>query len=74
VSDVTRVIEAAQRGDPKAADELLPLVYNELRKLAASRMANEAAGNTLLSTGLVHDADLRSFLHDALPCRPANRG
>src|SRR5213593_2554926 len=47
VSDVTRVIEAIQQGDPKAAGELLPLVYEELRKLAASKMANEAAGNTL---------------------------
>jgi RNA polymerase sigma factor (TIGR02999 family) len=56
VSDVTRVIEAIQRGDPKAADELLPLVYEELRKLAASKMANEAAGNTLQPTALVHEA------------------
>ena len=59
LSDVTRVIEAVQRGDPKAADELLPLVYEELRKLAASRMANEAAGNTLQPTALVHEAWLR---------------
>jgi RNA polymerase sigma factor (TIGR02999 family) len=59
VSDVTRVIEAIQHGDPKAADELLPLVYEELRKLAASRMANEAAGNTLQPTALVHEAWLR---------------
>jgi RNA polymerase sigma factor (TIGR02999 family) len=59
VSDVTRVIEAIQRGDPKAADELLPLVYEELRKLAGSRMANEAAGNTLQPTALVHEAWLR---------------
>src|SRR5437667_7540760 len=59
VSDVTRVIEAVQRGDPKAADELLPLVYKELRKLAASRMANEAAGNTLQPTALVHEAWMR---------------
>ena len=59
VSDVTRVIEAVQRGDPKAADELLPLVYEELRKLAASKMANEAAGNTLQPTALVHEAWLR---------------
>jgi len=59
VSDVTRVIEAAQRGDPKAVDELLPLVYKELRKLAASRMANEAAGNTLQPTALVHEAWMR---------------
>jgi RNA polymerase sigma factor (TIGR02999 family) len=59
VSDVTRVIEAIQQGDPKAADELLPLVYEELRKLAASKMANEAAGNTLQPTALVHEAWLR---------------
>jgi RNA polymerase sigma factor (TIGR02999 family) len=59
VSDVTRVIEAIQHGDRKAADELLPLVYDELRKLAASRMANEAAGNTLQPTALVHEAWLR---------------
>ena len=59
MSDITRVIEAIQHGDPKAADELLPLVYEELRKLAASRMANEAAGNTLQPTALVHEAWLR---------------
>src|SRR6266446_7115137 len=59
VSDVTRVIEAIQHGDPKAADELLPLVYEELRKLAASKMANEAAGQTLQATALVHEAWMR---------------
>jgi RNA polymerase sigma factor (TIGR02999 family) len=59
VSDVTRVIEAIEQGDPKAADELLPLVYEELRKLAASKMANEAAGHTLQPTALVHEAWLR---------------
>jgi len=59
VSDVTRVIEAIQRGDPRAAEELLPLVYGELRRLAAFRMANEAAGNTLQPTALVHEAWLR---------------
>ncbi len=59
MSDVTRVMEAIQQGDPKAADELLPLVYEELRKLAASKMANEAAGNTLQPTALVHEAWLR---------------
>ena len=59
VSDVTRVIEAVQRGDSNAAEELLPLVYEELRKLAASRMANEAAGHTLQPTALVHEAWLR---------------
>src|SRR5258708_30517186 len=59
MSDVTRVIEAIQHGDPKAADELLPLVYEELRKLAASKMANEAAGDTLQPTALVHEAWMR---------------
>ncbi len=59
MSDVTRVIEAIQRGDPKAAEELLPLVYEELRRLAASRMSNEAAGQTLQPTALVHEAWLR---------------
>jgi RNA polymerase sigma factor (TIGR02999 family) len=59
VSDVTRVIDAIQHGDRKAADELLPLVYEELRKLAAYRMANEAAGHTLQPTALVHEAWLR---------------
>src|SRR5437016_7692296 len=59
VSHVTRVIESIQHGDPKAADELLPLVYEELRKLAASKMANEAAGQTLQPTALVHEAWMR---------------
>ena len=59
MSDVTRVIEAIQQGDARAADDLLPLVYEELRKLAASRMANEAPGNTLQPTALVHEAWLR---------------
>ncbi len=64
VSDVTRVIEAVQRGDPNAADELLPLVYEELRKLAASKMSNEAAGNTLQPTALVHEAWMRLVGND----------
>ena len=59
MSDVTRILEAAQQGDPKAADELLPLVYGELRRLAAHKMANEAAGHTLQPTALVHEAWLR---------------
>ena len=53
------MIEAIQHGDAKAADELLPLVYEELRKLAAAKMANEAAGHTLQPTALVHEAWLR---------------
>jgi DNA-binding GntR family transcriptional regulator len=56
VSDVTRILTAIEQGDPQAADKLLPLVYEELRKLAASRMGNEAAGQTLQPTALVHDA------------------
>src|SRR5450755_229207 len=59
MSDITRILDAAQQGDPKAAGELLPLVYEELRKLAAHRMANEASGNTLQATSLVHEAWLR---------------
>jgi RNA polymerase sigma factor (TIGR02999 family) len=59
MSDVTQILDAIGRGDPKAADQLLPLVYEELRKLAAVRMANEAAGHTLQPTALVHEAWLR---------------
>jgi len=59
VSDVTLILERAQQGDPKAAEELLPLVYEELRKLATARMANEATGHTLQPTALVHEAWLR---------------
>ena len=59
MSDVTRLLEAIQHGDPKAAEELLPLVYEELRKLAARKMSNEAAGHTLQPTALVHEAWLR---------------
>src|SRR5438093_326648 len=59
VNDVTCILERVQQGDPKAADELLPLVYDELRKLAAHKMANEPAGHTLQPTALVHEAWLR---------------
>jgi RNA polymerase sigma factor (TIGR02999 family) len=59
VSDVTRILDRVQQGDTKAAEELLPLVYEELRKLAAHKMANEAAGHTLQPTALVHEAWLR---------------
>jgi RNA polymerase sigma factor (TIGR02999 family) len=59
VSDVTHVLDRVQQGDPTAADELLPLVYAELRSLAARRMAGEAAGHTLQPTALVHEAWLR---------------
>ena len=59
VSDVTQILERVEQGDGKAAEELLPLVYEELRRLAAARMAQEAAGNTLQPTALVHEAWLR---------------
>src|SRR5439155_13408724 len=59
MSDVTRILEAIQHGDGRAADELLPLVYEELRKLAACKMANELPGQTLQPTALVHEAWLR---------------
>jgi len=59
LSDVTRILESIEQGDPKTADKLLPLVYGELRKLAASRMANEAPNQTLQPTALVHEAWLR---------------
>jgi RNA polymerase sigma factor (TIGR02999 family) len=65
VSEVTRILNAAQQGDPTAASQLLPLVYDELRRLAAQRMANEAAGHTLQPTALVHDAWLRLAGSDA---------
>ena len=56
---VTRILNAAANGDPNAGAELLPLVYDELRKLAAHRMSNEPAGQTLQATALVHEAYLR---------------
>jgi RNA polymerase sigma factor (TIGR02999 family) len=59
MSQVTVILDAIQKGDAKAADELLPLVYAELRKLAAYKMANEAPGQTLQPTALVHEAWLR---------------
>src|SRR5438876_296974 len=57
--DVTRILSAVERGDPDAAEKLLPLVYEELRKLAAARLANEKPGQTLQPTALVHEAYLR---------------
>ena len=59
MSDVTRLLSALDQGDPKAAAELLPLVYEELRRLAAHKMAQEAPGQTLQATALVHEAWLR---------------
>src|SRR5256885_723998 len=59
MSDVTQILNAIDAGDPRAADRLLPLVYDELRKLAAGHMANEAPGHTLDAPALVHEASLR---------------
>src|SRR5262249_10150263 len=59
MSEVTRILSAIDQGDPHAAAQLLPLVYDELRKLAAEKMAREKPGHTLEATGLVHEAYLR---------------
>jgi RNA polymerase sigma factor (TIGR02999 family) len=59
MNDVTRILSAIEQGDPTAAKELLPLVYEELRKLAAARMISETPGHTLQATALVHEAYLR---------------
>ena len=65
MSDVTHILERVQQGDRQAAAELLPLVYDELRKIAAHRMSHEAAGHTLQPTALVHEAWLRLGGSDA---------
>jgi RNA polymerase sigma factor (TIGR02999 family) len=59
MSEVTRILSAIEQGDPSAAEQLLPLVYDELRRLAAQKMAHEAPGQTLEATALVHEAYLR---------------
>jgi RNA polymerase sigma factor (TIGR02999 family) len=59
MSDVTQILSAIEQGDPSAAEQLLPLVYDELRKLAAHRMAQEKPGQTLQATALVHEAYMR---------------
>src|SRR5437868_13338753 len=59
MNEVTRILSAVEQGDPQAAEQLLPLVYNELRRLAAQRLAQEKPGQTLQATALVHDAYLR---------------
>jgi RNA polymerase sigma factor (TIGR02999 family) len=73
MSDVTRILSAIEQGDPQAAEQLLPLVYDELRKLAAQKLAQEKPSQTLQATALVHEAYLR--LVGADPARPwDNRG
>jgi len=59
MSEVTRILSAIEQGDPQAAEQLLPLVYDELRKLAAQKLSQEKAGQTLQATALVHEAYLR---------------
>ena len=59
MSDVTRILSQIDSGDPQAAQQLLPLVYDELRKLAAAKLAHEKPGQTLQATALVHEAYLR---------------
>jgi RNA polymerase sigma factor (TIGR02999 family) len=59
MTDITRILSQIESGDPSAADQLLPLVYNELRRLAAQKMAQEKPGQTLQATALVHEAYLR---------------
>src|SRR5262249_14198683 len=59
MSDVTQILSAIERGDPRASQQLLPLIYDELRRLAAQKLAQEKPGLTLQATALVHEAYLR---------------
>jgi RNA polymerase sigma factor (TIGR02999 family) len=67
MTDVTRILSAIEQGDPHAAEQLLPLVYDELRKLAAQNLAQEKPGQTLQATALVHEAYLRLVGNGAEP-------
>src|SRR5512145_2794815 len=71
MSDVSRILSAIGQGDPRAADVLLPLVYDELRKLAAQRLAREKPGQTLQATALVHEAYVRLVGAPIAPGAPA---
>jgi RNA polymerase sigma factor (TIGR02999 family) len=71
MSEVTRILQAVQQGDPQAGSQLLPLVYDELRRLAAQRLTREAPGQTLQPTALVHEAYLRLV---ASPRRESGEG
>ena len=72
MSDVTRILNAIERGDAQATDELLPLVYEELRLLAAQKLSHESPGQTLQATSLVHEAYIRLVGNE--PSRWDNRG
>ena len=65
MNEVTRILNTIEQGDPRAADQLLPLVYDELRRLAAHKLAQEKPGQTLQATALVHEAYLRLVDNDA---------
>ena len=68
MTDVTQILDAIEQGDPQAAEQLLPLVYDELRKLATQRLAQEKPGQTLQATALVHEAYLRLVGNGAELC------
>ena len=70
MSEVTRILSAIEQGDPSAAEQLLPLVYDELRKLAAQKLAQEKPGQTLDATALVHEAYLHLVGHQEFANRP----
>ena len=70
MNEVTRILSAMEQGDPQAADQLLPLVYDELRKLAAQKLAQEKPGQTLDATGLVHEAYLHLVGNQEFANRP----
>jgi RNA polymerase sigma factor (TIGR02999 family) len=67
MNEVTRILSSLEQGDPRAAEQLLPLVYDELRKLAAQKLAQEAPGQTLQATALVHEAYVRLVGADSAP-------
>lgn len=67
MSEVTRILSGIEAGDPHAAEQLLPLVYDELRKLAAQKLAQEKPGQTLQATALVHEAILRLIEAEKVP-------
>src|SRR6476620_4353525 len=73
MSDVTRILSQIEAGDPQATEKLLPLVYDELRKLAAAKLAQEKPGQTLQATALVHEAYIRLVDHEQAQ-RWDNRG
>src|SRR5213076_3038181 len=70
MSDVTRILTAIEQGDPHAGAQLLPLVYEELRKLAAQKLAHEKPGQTLEATALVHEAFVRLVGEEASSATP----